>query len=89
MCLGVPGLIVELYEGGDTLLGKVDFAGVSRDVCFASCPNVKVGDYVLVHVGFALTVLDESSAHETLALFREFGLIDGELGSDAEIVPQS
>ncbi|CAG4932608.1 HypC/HybG/HupF family hydrogenase formation chaperone [Acidithrix sp. C25] len=69
-------------------VGHMNFAGVSRDVCFASWPDVKVGDYVLVHVGFALTVLDESSDHETLAIFRDFGLIDGELGSDAEIVPQ-
>ncbi len=80
MCLGVPGLIKELDPSGVVLMGKVDFAGVTRKVCFSSLPDVKVGEYVLVHVGFALTKLEEQTALETLDLFRGMGVLQDELG---------
>ncbi len=80
MCLGVPGLIKELDPSGAVLTGMVDFAGITREVCFASLPDVKVGEYVLVHVGFALTKLEEQTAMETLDLFKEMGVLRDELG---------
>jgi hydrogenase expression/formation protein HypC len=80
MCLGVPGKVVEVREERGTRMAKVDFGGVVKDVCLAYVPDVGVGDYTIVHVGFALTRLDEASALETLELFRSAGLLDDELG---------
>jgi hydrogenase expression/formation protein HypC len=71
MCLGIPGRVVETYADGDLAMAKVDFGGVSKRVCTSHVPYVEVGDYVLVHVGFALTRLDEEEAHRTLELLRE------------------
>ena len=80
MCLGVPGKVIEIYEANGTRMGKVDFGGVSKEVCLAYVPEVEVGDYTIIHVGFAITRLDEQSAQESLALFREMGVLDEELG---------
>ncbi|MBK9738272.1 MAG: HypC/HybG/HupF family hydrogenase formation chaperone [Actinobacteria bacterium] len=80
MCLGVPGRIEEVWEANGTRMATVDFGGVRKEVCLAYVPDVTVGDYTIVHVGFALTKLDEKSALETLELFRSVGLLDEELG---------
>lgn len=80
MCLGVPGRIEEIWEANGTRMATVDFGGVRKEVCLAYVPDVAVGDYTIVHVGFALTKLDEKSALETLELFRSVGLLDDELG---------
>ncbi len=66
MCLAVPGQIVEIIEDADPTLrrGKVDFAGVRKEVSFAFTPEARIGDYVLVHVGFALNVVDEDEARK-------------------------
>jgi hydrogenase expression/formation protein HypC len=82
MCLAVPGQVIELRHEHHTQMGTVDFDGIRREVCFASIPGVAVGDYVIVHVGFALSKLDEASALETLQMFRDLGLLDEELGPD-------
>lgn len=87
MCLGVPGKVVEVREERGTRMAKVDFGGVVKDVCLAYVPDVGVGDYTIVHVGFALTKLDEASALETLELFRSAGLLDEELGAAASEAP--
>ena len=79
MCLGIPGKVLEIYEENDTLMGKVDFGGIIKQVCLAYVPEIQVGEYTIVHVGFAITRLDEQSAQETLALFRETGLLEQEL----------
>jgi hydrogenase expression/formation protein HypC len=79
MCLGVPGKVLSIVEMNGTRMAKVDFGGVIKDVCLAYVPEIVVGDYTIVHVGFALTRLDEASALETLALFREAGLLGEEL----------
>ncbi len=79
MCLGVPGRIDEIWEADGTRMATVDFGGVRKEVCLAYVPDVVVGDYTIVHVGFALTKLDEKSALETLELFRSVGLLDDEL----------
>ena len=81
MCLGIPGKIIEIW-GEDELLraGKVDFGGIVREVSFACVPEAKVGDYVIVHVGFALSILDEAEAQETWRLLKELGVVENELG---------
>ncbi len=76
MCLAVPGKIIEIYEAGGLKMGKVDFGGVTREACLAYLPEAKVGDYTVIHVGFALNLLDEAEAQETLALFKEIGDMD-------------
>ena len=80
MCLGVPGRIEDVWEANGTRMATVDFGGVRKEVCLAYVPDVTVGDYTIVHVGFALTKLDEKSALETLELFRSVGLLDEEFG---------
>jgi hydrogenase expression/formation protein HypC len=62
MCLGIPGKVVETYREHDVLMGKVDFSGVFKRVCLEHVPHVRLGDYVLVHVGFALNTIDEAEA---------------------------
>ena len=79
MCLGVPGRIEDIWEAEGTRMATVDFGGVRKEVCLAYVPDVVVGDYTIVHVGFALTRLDEKSALETLELFKSVGLLDAEL----------
>ncbi len=80
MCLGIPGRIVEVYESQGIPMGKVDFGGVTKEVCLAYVPEIKIGSYAIVHVGFAITELDEKSAQETLELLRELEFLDEELG---------
>jgi hydrogenase expression/formation protein HypC len=66
-------------------MATVDFGGVTKDICLAYVPEVDVGDYTIVHAGFAITKLDEASARETLRLMGEMGIIDGELGPDSGV----
>lgn len=84
MCLGIPGKVIDIYEAHGTEMGKVDFGGIQKDVCLAYVPEIEVGDYAIVHVGFAITRLDEQSAQETLALFNEMDLLAEELLADEE-----
>ncbi len=81
MCLGVPGKITEIYEQNGVRMGKADFGGVTKEICLAYLPEISVGDYTIVHVGFAITQLDEQSAQESLRLFREMGLLEEEFGA--------
>ena len=78
MCLGIPGKIVELYELDVMQMGKVDFGGVTREACLAYVPEAKIGDYTIIHVGFALHLISEEEAQETLALLREIAAAGGE-----------
>jgi hydrogenase expression/formation protein HypC len=80
MCLAVPGKVETISEQGVVRMGKVNFGGVVKEVCLEYVPDIAVGDYALVHVGFAISKVDEQSAHETLKLFEEMGLLDDELG---------
>ena len=84
MCLGVPGKVTEIYETNGMRMGKVDFGGIVKEACLAYVPEVEVGDYTIIHVGFAITKLDEQAAQESLALFREMGLLDEELGVEEQ-----
>lgn len=85
MCLGVPGKVVEIREERGTTMATVDFGGVTKDCCLAYVPDAKVGDYTVIHAGFAITMLDEASALQTLKLFEEIGLLEEELGVPDEI----
>lgn len=68
MCLGIPGMVTAIGEPENGLImGQVNFGGIVREVCLAYTPEVKLGDYVLVHVGFSLSILDPESAHQLLA----------------------
>jgi len=71
MCLGVPGKIVAIYEANGLLMGKIDFGGVAREACLAYVPEAKLGDYTVIHVGFALHLISEEEANETLALLQQ------------------
>ena len=81
MCLGVPGKIVETYEKGGLQMAKVDFGGVFREACLNYVPEAKVGEYCIIHVGFAISLLSESEAMETLELLKQIGSFDQELGT--------
>jgi hydrogenase expression/formation protein HypC len=82
MCLGVPGKIVETYEKGGLHMARVDFGGIFREACLDYVPEAKVGQYCIIHVGFAISVLSESEAMETLELLRQIGAIEEELGPE-------
>ena len=79
MCLGVPGRIIEVWTPQVTgmRMGRVDFGGVAREVSLAFVPEADVGDYVLIHVGFAISRIDEEEARETLELFARTDLMPG------------
>jgi hydrogenase expression/formation protein HypC len=80
MCLGVPGKIVERYEKGGLPMAKVDFGGVFREACLSYVPEALVGEYCIIHVGFAISLLSESEAQETLELLRQIGSFEEEIG---------
>jgi hydrogenase expression/formation protein HypC len=79
MCLAIPGKITEIYTANGMRMAKVDFGGVLRETCLEALPEAKLGDYVIVHAGFALNTLSEKEALETLEIFREMdALADAE-----------
>ena len=79
MCLGIPGKVIEIYEVNGMKMGKVDFGGVVKEACLAYLPDLKVGDYTIIHVGFGISQLDEEEAQQTLALLREMDMLASEL----------
>ncbi len=83
MCLGIPGKIIDVYEVAGLRMGRVDFGGVVKEACLAYVPDAQVGDYTIIHVGFALNRIDEEEARKTLELLDEAGLLGEELGDDA------
>ena len=76
MCLGIPGKVVETYRDNDVLMGKVDFSGVCKRVCLEHVPQVQPGDYVLVHVGFALSRIDEAEARQVFEFLERMNQLD-------------
>jgi hydrogenase expression/formation protein HypC len=80
MCLAVPGRVLEVEEKDGTKMAEVDFGGVRKSVCLEYIPDVQVGEYVVVHVGFAIQRLDEQSAMETLSNFEKLGILEEEFG---------
>ena len=81
MCLGVPGRIVERYEKSGLQMAKVDFGGVFREACLTYVPEAQVGEYCIIHVGFAISLLSESEAQDTLDLLKQIGGLEEELGT--------
>jgi hydrogenase expression/formation protein HypC len=71
MCLGIPGRIIEIYEMNGLKMGKIDFGGVTREACLEYIQEAKVGDYTLIHVGFALNLISKEEAEETLNLLKQ------------------
>jgi hydrogenase expression/formation protein HypC len=86
MCLAIPGKVQEIYDRSGVRMAKVQFGGVTRETCVEYVPAAKAGDYVLVHVGFALSVVDEEEAQRTFKLLEEMNQL-GEL--EAEQPPES
>ena len=80
MCLAVPGRVLEVSERDGTRIAQVDFGGVTKEVCLEYVPDLQVGEYTIVHVGFALQRLDEESAMQSLALYRKLGALEEEFG---------
>ena len=85
MCLAIPGKVVDLFEVHGMRMGKMDFDGIMKNICLAYVPDIAVGEYAIVHVGFAIEKLDEKSALETLELYRSMGTLGEELGVDEMI----
>jgi len=91
MCLGIPGRITEIRDEAGLAMGKVDFGGVRKDACLAYLPEAQLGDYVIIHVGFAISKVDEAEALKTLQILDEMGVMTPELmtmgpGMDAPAV---
>ncbi len=84
MCLGVPGKITEIYESDGLLMGKIDFGGALREACLAYVPQATVGDYAVIHVGFAISLVSEAEAQETLQMLREIMTLEEEIGPPAQ-----
>ena len=76
MCLGIPGKVLETYRENDVLMGKVDFSGVCKRVCLEHVPEVQPGDYVLVHVGFALSRIDADEARRVFEFLEQMQQLD-------------
>ena len=73
MCLGIPGKVIEIRDDAGLPMGKVDFGGVRKEACLAYIPEVQLGDYVIVHVGFAISRVDEEEALQTLEILASMG----------------
>ena len=84
MCLGVPGQVIEIYEKDGLLMGRVDFGGVVKEACLAYVPEIKVGDYTLIHVGFAISQIDEEEARKTLDMLAEMEMLVDELPNNGD-----
>lgn len=82
MCLGIPGKIIEFLPTAGLKTARVDFGGVLREVCIEALPEAQIGDYVIVHAGFALNLLSEEEAQATLDTLRELSEFEAQLGED-------
>ena len=84
MCLAIPGRIESISVSESLRMGRVNFGGVVKSVCLDYLPEAEVGDYTIVHVGFAISKIDEQSARETLETFRQMGVLEEELAGEDE-----
>jgi hydrogenase expression/formation protein HypC len=84
MCLGVPGQVTETFVQDDVRMAKVDFGGVTKRVCIEHVPDASAGDWLLVHVGFALSRIDEEEAKRVFAMLEELGQLTEELGAELQ-----
>ena len=84
MCLAIPGRVEEILTENDLRVGRVNFGGVVKRVCLDYVPEIEVGDYTIVHVGFAISKIDRENAEKTLEEFRAMGVLDEELAGEDE-----
>ena len=82
MCLGIPGKVIDIWDDAGTRMSTVDFGGTTKTVCLAYLPDMEIGEYTIVHAGFAIARLDEESANQTLKMFDDLGVLDAELAGD-------
>lgn len=87
MCLGVPGKIIEIYQKEGLSMAQVDFSGVTREACIEHVPEAEVGDYAIIHVGFAISLLSEEEAQETMALLREIVEAGDKIKTEVQVPP--
>jgi hydrogenase expression/formation protein HypC len=80
MCLGIPGKVIELYKINGMSMAKIDFSGVIKEACMEYLPEIKIGDYTLIHVGFGLSIIDETEALETMQLLNQIAAMGEEEG---------
>ena len=80
MCLGIPGKIIDTYPVNDLVMGRIDYGGITKEACLTYVPEARVGDYVIVHVGFAISLLGEEEAMASLQAFKELSDFERELG---------
>ena len=89
MCLAIPGRIVEFHENHGVRMSKVDFGGITREACLEYVPDAKLGDYVLVHVGFAISKVDEEEAARTYRHLEELGQLSEVDSADIDTAPEA
>jgi hydrogenase expression/formation protein HypC len=88
MCLAIPGKILDISQKDGVRAGRVEFGGIVNQVCLDFVPEAEVGDYVVVHVGFALSRVDRGEAERTYQLLEAMGLLEGELAPSAQGLPE-
>ena len=81
MCLAIPGKLTEIYQKDSLRMAKIDFGGIVKEVCLAYTPEAEIGDYALIHVGFAISLMDEEEAQETLKLIRDVAEFENEINA--------
>ena len=84
MCLAVPGRVEDISTDGLVRMGRMNFGGIVKRVCLDYLPELQVGDYAIVHVGFAISKIDQDEAEHTLDLFRQMGMLDQEFESEEQ-----
>jgi hydrogenase expression/formation protein HypC len=89
MCLAIPGKLASIEEKDGLRTGRVQFGGIVRQVCLDFVPEAKQGDYVMVHVGFAISVVDKDEAERTYALLESMGVLAEELAPDGAAPAES
>ncbi|MBZ5643995.1 MAG: HypC/HybG/HupF family hydrogenase formation chaperone [Acidobacteriia bacterium] len=85
MCLAIPGKVLTSENRGGVRVGRVQFGGITRETCLDFVPEAQVGDYVIVHVGFAISRVDAEEAKKSFELLESMGLLQEELGPETEI----
>jgi len=84
MCLGIPGKIIEINQTIGVKMAKIDFGGVIREACIEAIPEAKIGDFTIIHAGFALNILSEKEALETLSLLQDISDFNNDIGPDEQ-----
>jgi hydrogenase expression/formation protein HypC len=88
MCLAIPGKVAQIEENGGMRMGRISFGGIARQACLDFVPEAKEGDYVMVHVGFAISIVDQDEAERTYALLESMGVLADELSPEGAIAPK-